>query len=514
MIGLMSIDARVLTLVCAALLRCGASAEEQKPPATVAELQQRLSEEVSQPKFAAALWGIKIVSLDSGKTLFEHNPQKLFSPASNSKLYTVALALDRLGPDYRIKTSLYAKARPSKSGTLHGDLIVYGQGDPTINARLHGTNIYKALEPLVAALTNAGVKRIKGDLVGDQSYFHGPPFGSGWMWDDPEYYYGAEISALTINDNALQVAVKPGQRVGAPCKLTISPATTWVTFSNRTQTAENGTRRRVRFYRPLDENVIYVSGQIALDDPGYTDDVTMHDPAGLFVSLFHDALTRAGIKVNGRIRSVNWLDRQVNPMNCSTLVELGFMESPPLRNLAQEILKPSQNLYTDLLLAHVGERVRGPDSRPDETSEDCGIRELGKFLTEVGVKQGDVVFEEGSGLSRDNLTTPNATVALLQFISRHKCAGVYLEALPIAGVDGTLRNRMKGTPAAGNVRAKTGTLRWANSLSGYVTTPAGERLVFSLMLNRFRDPETRSSARADLDAIAVMLAGFTGRSSE
>ena len=510
----MRLNAKILPLVCAVLLGGGAWAQEPKSPATLPELQQRLADLVSQPKYSAALWGVKIVSLDSGKTLFEHNPQHLFSPASNSKLYTVALALDQLGADYRIKTSLYAKTRPNKTGTLAGDLLIYGRGDPTINARLHGGDIYRALGPLVSALTNAGVKRITGDLVGDESYFRGPPFGSGWMWDDLEYYYGAEISALTINDNTLQVLVKPGDRIGAPCKLTLSPATTWITFTNRTETAEKGARRRIQFYRPLEGNVIYVSGQMPVDDAGYTDDVTLHNPAGLLVTFLKEACTRAGIRVHGKMRALNWLDRQANPIDCSKLVELGSMESPPMSDLAREVMKPSQNLYADLLLAHVGEKSRSADSRPDETSEDLGIRELNKFLAEAGVKKGDVLFEEGSGLSRDNLTTPNATVALLQFMNRHKCASAYFDALPIAGVDGTLRNRMKDTLAAGNVRAKTGTLRWAISLSGCVTSAARERLVFSVMLNRFHSSDARASARADVDAIAVMLAGFAGRSAD
>jgi D-alanyl-D-alanine carboxypeptidase/D-alanyl-D-alanine-endopeptidase (penicillin-binding protein 4) len=179
---------RIVCLFCAALLAASALAQEQKPPATLAELRQRVADLIGQPKYVSAMWGAKIVSLDSGKTVFEQNPQKLFSPASNSKLYTVALALDRLGADYRIKTSLYAKTKPNQAGLLKGDLIVYGRGDPTRNTRLHGGDIYKALQPLVCALTNAGVKRIAGDLVGDESYFHGPPFGSGWAWDDLEYY--------------------------------------------------------------------------------------------------------------------------------------------------------------------------------------------------------------------------------------------------------------------------------------------------------------------------------------
>jgi len=273
-------------------------------------------------------------------------------------------------------------------------------------------------------------------------------------------------------------------------------------------------RRSLTFYRPLDENLVYVSGQMSLQETNTSEDITLHNPAGLFIAFFQEALARHGIKLEGKLRTVNWLDRQADPIDCGKLVELASMESLAMRDIAREVMKPSQNLYTDLLLAHVGERARTADSRGEETSEDLGIRELNRFLSEAGVKRGDVLFEEGSGLSRNNLTTPNATTALLQYMSKHRWADVYINALPIAGVDGTLRNRMKGTTAAGNVRAKTGTLRWANSLSGYVTTAAGEHLLFSVMLNRYRGTDPNISARSDVDAIAVMLAEFTGRSTE
>lgn len=508
------------------LLVTAATGQTPTPPATLAELQQRLTEHVTNARFAAGSLGVKVVSLDTGKTLFEHDTQKLFSPASNSKLYTVALALDTFGGDYRIKTSLYSTAKPDRRGTLKGDLIVYGRGDPTINTRLNGGDIFKALQPLVAALTNAGVKRIRGDLVGDDSFIHGPPYGSGWSWDDLLNYYGAEISALTINDNILQVIVKPGESEGVPCRTTFSPATTYLTVSNRTQTVSSG-RRSIGVFRPIEENVLYVSGQMPIGETNYTDDATVHNPAGLFVALFNEALARNGIKVSGKTRTANWLDRQTKPLDLSQLVELGFIESLPMRDLAREVQKPSQNLYTDLLLAHVGEAERrGPAVSVTESaaqraelelsapmnSEDLGIRALRTFLAKAGVPRGDVQFEEGSGLSRNNLTTPNATIALLQCMSRHAEADAYLNALPIAGVDGTLRNRMRGTPAAGNVRAKTGTLRWANALSGHVKTAAGERLLFSIMLNRYVAPDNEHTGRAEIDKIAVMLAGFTGRS--
>jgi D-alanyl-D-alanine carboxypeptidase/D-alanyl-D-alanine-endopeptidase (penicillin-binding protein 4) len=489
-----------------------AQAQQAKPPATVAELQQRLTEHVSQPQFAAGTLGVKVVSLESGKTIFEHDAAKLLSPASNSKLYAVALALDQFGGNYRIKTSLYSGARPDASGTLKGDLIVYGRGDPTVNARLNGGDIYKALAPFVAALTNAGVKRISGDLIGDESFIRGTPYGSGWDADDLQSYYGAEISALTINDNTVQLSVKPGERAGDPCKLALSPATTCLILSNRTETVAKGGRRNVSFHRPLGENMVYVFGQMPLGSTNFTDDVTVHNPAGLFIALFKDALARHGIKVSGGLRTMNWLDRQANPVELNKLVELGSVESPPMRDIAREILKPSQNLYTDLILAHVGALALATNTSSAATAEEAGIRQLSAFLGKAGIRPGDVHFEEGSGLSRNNLTTPNATIALLKFMSAHPEADAYLNALPIAGVDGTLRSRMKGTPAAGNVRAKTGTLRWANALSGHVKTAAGERLIFSIMLNRYASPDAQHGGRAEIDRIAVMLAEFTGRS--
>ncbi len=503
-------------LVClvAALGAPAGWAQEQTAPSTLAELQQRLSERVSQPKYAAALWGVKVASLDTGKLVFEHNAEKLFTPASNSKLYTVALALDRLGPDYRIKTSLYARTPPNRRGTLKGDLIVFGRGDPTFNTRLHDSDLFKALEPLVAELVRAGVRRITGDLVGDQSYYRGPEFGSGWMWDDLGYSYGAEISSLTINDNILPINLQPGEAVGAPARLALAAGSGFLLLSNRTETAERGVVRDVRLYRILNENIVYASGRIPLGDPGYTENVPIHNPAMLFVTVFREALARHGIKVSGKLRTVDWLERQARPVDYRQLAELGTVESLSLRDVAREVLKPSQNLYTDLLLAHVGEAARSPTNRTDETSEELGIRELNRFLTEPGVGKGEVFFEEGSGLSRDNLTTPNATVALLKHMRTHKYAEDYISALPIAGVDGTLRNRMKGTVAAGNVRAKTGSLRWTSSLSGYVTTAAGEHLVFSLMVNRYQSSASGGTARQDLDAIAVLLAGFSGKSAE
>jgi D-alanyl-D-alanine carboxypeptidase/D-alanyl-D-alanine-endopeptidase (penicillin-binding protein 4) len=479
---------------------------------SVAELQQKLTAHLAAPHFAGAMWGVKVVSLDSGQTLFTHNAEKLLSPASNAKLYTVALALDQLGGDYRIKTSLYAGAKPNHRGTLKGDLIVYGRGAPDFNARLHGGDILRAFAPLVAVLTNAGIKRISGDLVGDESFFRGPPFGSGWTWDDAQFYYGAEISALTANDNYLELAISPGEHLGAPCRIALTPMTGYVALSNRTETIAAGSRTNITLYRPQGGNVTYVLGRMPLDCKGTKEEVTIHNPAGLFMTYFREALARRGIRVSGGIRTVNWLQRQTQPVDYDRLVELGTVESLNLRAIAGEVQKPSQNLYTDLLLAHVGAIGFGTGGARAETSEDAGVRALREFVGRAGIRKEDFHFEEGSGLSRNNLTTPNATIALLQFMDRHAESPAYRNALPLAGVDGTLRNRFKGTGAERNVRAKTGTLRWANSLSGYLKTATGERLAFCIMLNRYDAPDNDRSARREIDKVVLMLVGLAGRS--
>ena len=522
---------------------------------SIESLRARIAEHIGQQRFDPASWGIKIVSLDSGKTVFERNPQKYFSPASNAKLYTAALALDRLGPEFRVKTSVYSEARPDAAGTLKGDLLIYGRGDPLMTARLNEGDYFKPLDPLVNALMNAGVRRIEGDLVGDDSFFTGPPFGSGWEWDDLQADYGAEVSALTVEDNCLDLFVKPAEQVGLPGRITTGPPTSYITIMNRTQTVARGNETRITVYRPVGENVVYVTGRLAIDGAGYSGSVAVHNPAALFATIFKDALARRGVVVTGRSRSIDWKYREVSPIDFSKLAELCSIESAPLKDILRETLKPSQNMYAQLLLLHVGKSASAPETRrgegetrgrgegetrggastgsrspavangePGVTTQQLGLDAMTDFLARVGVKEGDVLLEEGSGLSRKDVITPNATVALLQYMSKHRWADVYYNALPIGGIDGTLERRMKGTPAEGNVHAKTGTLRYVYTLSGFVTTAGGEKLAFSIMLNNYFNIERAAALRKtssngqpvpaprdDIDTIAVMLAGFTGR---
>ncbi len=474
---------------------------------SLAELQAQLAAHVGHERFKAALWGVKVVSLETGKVIFEAHPERLLSPASNSKLYTGALALDRLGGDYRIVTPILATAKPEADGTLRGDVVVSGRGDPSWNSGSARKKFDEIFEPFVATIAGAGVKRIAGDIVADGTFFRGVPTGAGWTADDLNDYYGAEVSALTVEDNYADLRIVPGANVGQPAAITLVQPHTGLVLDNRVTTTAAGSSRRIVVRRLIGEHVVHVFGEIPLKNAPVIDEATVPRPAQWFATALKAALEKRGIAVEGKARSVRWPDA---PATGTNAVTLGELLSPQMQELVAAFMKPSQNLHTDLIFDYVGERSRAVDAPAWRSSEDCGVLALREFLRANKLEADDVRFEEGSGLSRNNLTSARATVALLSFMAKHREAEAFRASLPVAGVDGTLRRRMKASPAEGNLRAKTGTLRWANALSGYVTTVAGEQLVFSAMLNRMVVPAGRS-AREDVDAIGEMLARFGGK---
>lgn len=488
-------------------------------PRTLAELLTRIEEVVRQPALEPGFFAIKIVSLDTGNVIYEQNANKFVRPASNMKLYTVAAALDRLSPDYHFMTSVYAQEKP-EDGKTRGDLIIYGRGDPSIAARFNDGDYFKGINELADRLVAAGVKRIKGDLIGDESYLNGAPLGSGWEWEDLQWSYGAQVSALTVNDNAIDLTVKPGERVGAPVIVSSGPpSSTFMTISNRATTSPRGSKSELQIYRGVGANTLELTGSLPLGDAGFIGGVAISDPALAFVSMLRDALIKRGVKIDGRVRTVdarsgasivpNPLLFTVQPTNIPTQplpFEVASMQSPPFSQIAAQTLKPSQNLYTELILRTLGT----PRISPTQTNEEAGLIVVRNFLRQAGARENELALSDGSGLSRNDMITANATVQLLTFMSKHRYATQFREALPIAGVDGTLRTRMRGTPAEANLRAKTGSLSSVASLSGYVTTAAGERLAFSMMLNNY--PDAGALRRGSIDAIAVLLASFAGKS--
>jgi len=359
----------------------------------------------------------------------------------------------------------------------------------------------------------AGVKRVDGDLVGDETYFVGAPYGTGWEWEDLQWWYGAEVSALTINDNALDLAVKPGTQVGAPAIVTTGPPDPLLTIINKAVTSPRGTRRDIVVYRGLSADTLEISGSIALDDRGYTGGIGISKPALLFAYLLRASLAERGVKISGKTRATNALIAPTPNTAAVSLppVEVATLQSRPLSLIAAQTLKPSQNLYTELILRTLGKVAAPPPTAAtlNRTSESAGIEAVKAFLREAGVTPSSLVLTDGSGLSRNDMITTGATLQLLTYMHRHRYAAAFRDALPIAGVDGTLRNRFKGTVAENNLRAKTGTLSSANSLSGYVRDAAGEQLAFSIIVNNY--PEDTDVRVNCIEPIALLLASFAGK---
>ncbi len=484
----------------------------QKQVQTLADLQSRIRSRLLAPELRRGHVGIKIVSLNSGKVVFEENGEKYFMPASNMKNFTVATAIEKLTPDFRFVTSIYAPTTPDQDGVIKGNIRIFGRGDVSVSTSFSDGNYYKGLDDLADRIAAAGVKRVEGDLIADETHFTGDPVPGEWEWDDLQWYYGAEISALPINDNALDLSVKPGP-AGYPCLVRVLPFNPIVRVVNQCVTSAAGTLRTLKIEKKIDRNIIEITGSLPVGNVGFSGSITVSRPAELFVALLKERLASKGVTVTGRTRAVN--SKQTGIPDAS--VEIARLESPPLSLIAAKTMKPSQNMYTETLLWTLGEQSRASMSMPggavapvtNATSADLGVSVVRRFLTEIGVAPDGIIQHDGSGLSRHNLMTPAAVVQLYTYMGRQsKFSQVWRDSLTIGGVDGTLRRRFAGTRASGNVRGKTGTIDQVSALSGYVKTNAGEELVFSMVVNGVNEVTARTSA---MDEIVVNLANFDGR---
>jgi len=460
---------------------------------------------ISQPRFAHAQWGIDVVSLDNDTTLYRRNADSLFLPASNAKLYTSALALQTLGADARFSTTLYATAAPRADGTLAGDLILYGGGDPSLgNPEASPDWATRFAEALAAR----GVRRVRGNLIADDTYFAGPLFGDGWEALDLQTDYGAQAGALGARNNVVRVKVaRKGSRC---CNVTVDPSQSGMHVVNLT-----GSAAPLSLYRPPGSDVLYVTGSLRANQPRGSYARSAPDGALFAGNLLRDALAQQGIALDGSVRALHWPEPDAALSNNPTAIV--SITSPPLSQLLVHMLKHSDNRYAQMLLQQVGvatarSGVCADRAEPPRTSAAWGACAMRAFLGRIGIDHGEAMFNDGSGLSREDLVTPAATIKLLAWIARQPFANVLRDALPVAGIDGTLKYRMRSGAATDNVQAKTGTLTHVYTLSGFVTDAAGERLAFSLMLNRYQRPtdafgrNSQPSPQSDLDAIATMLA--------
>lgn len=466
-------------------------------------LAQRLDQIIAEtPALSRAHLGIRVTDRQ-GRALYERNAKSWFVPASNTKLYSTALALSKLGPDYRMTTRVLAAEAPDGGGVLHGDLRLVGGGDPTISGRTYPylkdkewEDAPPGIQDLADQLVRRGLQRITGAVVGDDTAYRWDPFPDGWSIDDPLFEYGAPVSALTVQDNAMRLEIRPGAAVGEPAEAYLYPEAGQALLEPAVQTVAAGERTRIRLDRPANLDELRVWGQIAVDAKPYSTLLAVADPARYAAQLLTAALQKAGVAVGepARARHREGGDETVPAWP----VELAVLQSRPMREVVQVVNKVSQNLHAELLLREAGRRNVAFGGREE------GIAALRAFLeSEVGLAKEDVNFVDGSGLSRLTLLTPEATTRLLVHMANSAVQEDWIASLPVGGEDGTLGKRFQAVAEKGRVRAKTGTLSHVSALGGYLEHPAKGRLVFTILLNNYNTPA--ADARKGIDKLVAAL---------
>lgn len=467
-----------------------------------ATLASRIDAVIGQPRYASASWGIQVLSLDSGRTLYAHRADKLLQPASTAKLFTAALTLATLGADAHIPTRLISSATVH-DGRLDGPLLLYGMGDPTLGTPQANPDWVDAL---AAQLTAHGIHAIHGDLVADATYFSGPELGSGWEVSDLLGWFTAPASALSVHENIVALAVTPAATTGAPAALAFTPASAAPPLQGNLLTRAAGSSEDINFYRTPGETTLHAFGSLASGTPTHTYRLAIPDPARQAGEELRAALARHHVRLHGQLRVLVW------PQDDTALLDhartLAELQSPSVAAILTQGLKRSQNLYLQNLLKIDGVHAQAASADPAigfQGSEAWGIHALHALLTRIGIAPVAVQLEEGTGLARGDLVTPAALVRLLQYLAAQPDGAMVRAMLPTAGVDGTLAWRLRDAPTADNVQAKTGSMRHVHSLAGYLTRADGGHLAFAIVLNNAVREEGEPPATHDIDAIVRLL---------
>ena len=448
-------------------------------------------------------WGILVEDASSGEILYEQNADRYFVPASNMKLFTSALALARLGPDYRFRTTLETPGSLSAGGKLTGDLVLVGRGDPDLSNRKFPYALKeefdgppeKAVAELADLLAARGVKEITGDVVGDDSYFPRERYPEGWEIDDMVWEYGAAISAIVVDDNTVALTLTPGEKLGDPVQAMVEPATPEFTVNNQVVTAAQGVKADLTLTRDPGSNIVSVIGTLPARSNPRKLLLAIQEPALHAAAMLKRLLEERGVKIDGGVRALHFPPGAPPDEKRTVLAE---HLSIPLGESVQLINKISQNLHTEMLL-----RAAARQSEIWTKPEDL-YKFPQDFYASAGIAPDDVVQYDASGLSRHDLVTPRAIAALLFYAQRQPWFSVYLSSLPVAGVDGTLETNLKNTPAAGRMHAKTGSVEHVRTRSGYVDLPDGRRLIFSFMSNNLAGKNHEATDALDALSLAMI----------
>ena len=483
--------------------RAGAANRKSAPRTDVERFRSRADAALSAAGPDKGSWGVLVTDAATGEALYARNADGYFMPASNAKLFSTALALATLGPDYRVRTTIASSGAIDSDGVLKGDLVVIGRGDANLSNRKFPFEKKeeregppeKVFAEFADAVAMRGVKEVTGNVIADDSMFQHEKIPSGWLVDDILWSYGAAVSAITVNDNTFTLELRPGAREGDPARSDAGLAGDFYTIENSVLTAARGSEEKLAVARDPGSRLVHVSGTMPLEAPVRRLTIAIEEPAEYAASLLVKLLKLRGVKVDGNSRARHAGDPEAGLAAPQTIFD--EHNSVPLSDDIRLTNKNSENLHAELLL------LLAAHERAAARNYEDAMKFASAFFKTAGIADGDVVLSDGSGLSRKNLVTPRAIVQLLRYASAQPWGELYRSTLPVAGEDGTLTDRMKNTPAAGHVFAKTGTIGHGNSLSGYATTVRGERLLFSILGNN--NNLHAQDANRVIDAICIAM---------
>src|SRR5579872_5534263 len=482
-------------------------AAEAKPAerADIARFSHRVDAALSASGPDKGFWGVLVADTLTGQVLYARNAGIFFLPASDAKLFTTALALATLGPGYRVRTTISTNGVLDANGILTGDLILNGRGDANLSNRKFPYDkknerdgpTEKALAALADAVVARGVKEIDGGVLVDDSLFQQERFPSGWTIDDMLWSYGAAVSAIAVNDNTFTLELRPGGIAGDPATYTVDPVSDFYTIENRILTGPHGSEEKLAAARDPGSRLVRVSGMMPVGAQPRRLTIAIEDPAEYAATLLARLLRARGVDIRGRARARHFGDPTLSSADRPAETILAERVGEPLAEEVRHVNKNSLNLHAELLLLLAARERSGATSRED------AVKFAADFYRGAGIADGDVVLSDGSGLSRRDLVTPRGIVQLLNYAALQPWGEVYRASLPVAGIDGTLAERMKNTAAEGRIFAKTGTVEHVVALSGYATTAHGAHLTFSILGNN--NSIHAQNADAVLDSIAVAM---------
>jgi len=387
---------------------------------------------------------------------------------------TTSAALEKLGPDFRFRTGVYTNGTIAPDGTVSGDLILVGRGDPNLTDPYNELFEKPTFLELAEELKSLGIQSIRGDIIGDDSYFDTDSPVKGWTSRDLRTLYGAPVTALSVNNNVLFVTAQP-TKYNERVIVGLDPHTSFFRIRNQTRTGGRRSKLTMSVQLIRGSNTIVVSGTLPLTKT-FSRAVILEKSAEVAAAIMKDALQKQGITVQGRVTATHCGDVTEEEQGKWRL--LAEHKSPPLIRALEIINKRSQNLHAEMLLRTLGAEFKGSGTN------EAGLQVVKEFLVESGIDSEKIKLNDGCGLSRENLFTPRFQTSLLHFLSQRYYFDLFRNTLAVSGTDGTLKNRLSATDVRGSIHAKTGTLNGVTNLAGYMTTKSGRNLVFTIFANR------------------------------